>query len=123
VAFRRRYFTGRPALQRSLEAFVQSYNHERPIRAIGSVAAPQPRFFGAPLGHDTCLHHSGSGQSSGAAVLNGCAMVAPRSQAIQTWRSSPPPSNSSQQRCSWLAAYVGTVLVRMVYNLVVAHMF
>jgi hypothetical protein len=69
------------------------------------------------------LHHSGSGQSSGAAVLNGCAMVAPQSQAIQTWRSSPPPSNSPQRRCSWLAAYVGTVLVRMVYNLVVAHMF
>ncbi len=30
VAFRRRYFTSRTALQRSLEAFMQSYNHERP---------------------------------------------------------------------------------------------
>src|SRR5216683_1176205 len=30
VAFRRRYFTNRTALQRSLEAFMQSYNHERP---------------------------------------------------------------------------------------------
>ena len=30
VAFRRRYFTSRTALQRSLETFMQSYNHERP---------------------------------------------------------------------------------------------
>jgi transposase InsO family protein len=30
VAFRRRYFTRRTALQRSLEAFMQSYNHARP---------------------------------------------------------------------------------------------
>lgn len=30
VAFRRHYFTNRTALQRSLEAFMQSYNHERP---------------------------------------------------------------------------------------------
>jgi transposase InsO family protein len=30
VAFRRRYFTSRTALQRSLEAFMHSYSHERP---------------------------------------------------------------------------------------------
>lgn len=30
VAFRRRYFTSRTALQRSLDVFMQSYNHERP---------------------------------------------------------------------------------------------
>src|SRR4029453_5196186 len=30
VAFRRRYFTTRATLQHSLEAFMQSYNHERP---------------------------------------------------------------------------------------------
>jgi transposase InsO family protein len=30
VAFRRRYFTSRAALQRSLDAFMRFYNHERP---------------------------------------------------------------------------------------------
>src|SRR5215467_15813880 len=30
VAFRRRYFTSRTALQRSLDAFLHFYNHERP---------------------------------------------------------------------------------------------
>jgi transposase InsO family protein len=30
VAFRRRYFTSRSAVQRSLDAFLHFYNHERP---------------------------------------------------------------------------------------------
>src|SRR6266850_1893954 len=48
VAFRRRYFTSRTALQRSLEAFMQSYNHERPhqgYRVRGRT--PAALFWGA----------------------------------------------------------------------------
>jgi len=30
IAFRRRYFTGRRALQQSLDAYMRSYNHDRP---------------------------------------------------------------------------------------------
>jgi len=51
VAFRRRYFTSRPALQRSLEAFMQSYNHERPhqgYRVRGRT--PATLFWGAARG-------------------------------------------------------------------------
>jgi len=57
VAFRRRYFTSRTTLQRSLGVFMQSYNHERPHQGIASVAAPQPRSSGAPLGHDFLPHY------------------------------------------------------------------
>ena len=48
VAFRRRYFTSRAALQRSLEAFMHSYNHERPhqgYRVRGRT--PAALFWGA----------------------------------------------------------------------------
>ena len=48
VAFRRRYFTSRTALQRSLAAFMQSYNHERPhqgYRVRGRT--PAALFWGA----------------------------------------------------------------------------
>jgi transposase InsO family protein len=48
VAFRRRYFTSRPALQRSLEAFMCFYNHERPhqgYRVRGRT--PATLFWGA----------------------------------------------------------------------------
>jgi len=51
VAFRRRYFTSRTALQRSLEAFMQSYNHERPhqgYRVRGRT--PATLFWGAARG-------------------------------------------------------------------------
>jgi transposase InsO family protein len=61
VAFRRRYFISRTALQRSLDAFMQSYNYEQPTKAIASGAAPQPRFSGAPLEPDL-MPHSGIGQ-------------------------------------------------------------
>jgi transposase InsO family protein len=49
VAFRRRYFTSRTALQRSLDGFMQSYNHERPhqrYRVRGRT--PAALFWGAP---------------------------------------------------------------------------
>jgi transposase InsO family protein len=48
VAFRRRYFTTRAALQRSLDAFMHSYNHERPhqgYRVRGRT--PAALFWGA----------------------------------------------------------------------------
>jgi hypothetical protein len=51
VAFRRRYFTSRTALQRSLGAFMQSYNHERPhqgYRVRGRT--PATLFWGAARG-------------------------------------------------------------------------
>ena len=51
VAFRRRYFTSRTALQRSLEGFMQSYNHERPhqgYRLRGRT--PAALFWGAARG-------------------------------------------------------------------------
>ena len=51
VAFRRRYFTSRTALQRSLEAFMHSYNHERPhqgYRVRGRT--PAALFWGAARG-------------------------------------------------------------------------
>jgi transposase InsO family protein len=48
VAFRRRYFTSRTALQRSLDAFLRFYNHERPhhgYRLRGQT--PAALFWGA----------------------------------------------------------------------------
>ena len=51
LAFRRRYFTSRTALQRSLEGFMQSYNHERPhqgYRVRGRT--PAALFWGAARG-------------------------------------------------------------------------
>jgi transposase InsO family protein len=48
VAFRRRYFTSRTALQRSLDAFLRFYNHERPhhgYRLRGQT--PATLFWGA----------------------------------------------------------------------------
>jgi len=48
VAFRRRYFTSRTSLQRSLDGFMQSYNHERPhqgYRVRGRT--PAALFWGA----------------------------------------------------------------------------
>jgi transposase InsO family protein len=50
VAFRRRYFISRTALQRSLDAFMQSYNYERPhqgYRLRGRT--PAALFWGAAL--------------------------------------------------------------------------
>ena len=47
-AFRRRYFTSRAALQRSLDAFLHFYNHERPhqgYRVRGRT--PAALFWGA----------------------------------------------------------------------------
>jgi hypothetical protein len=48
VAFRRRYFTSRTALQRSLDTFLRFYNHERPhhgYRLRGQT--PAALFWGA----------------------------------------------------------------------------
>ena len=41
IAFRRQYFTRRGALQRSLDRFLQFYNHERTLEGIASAGAPR----------------------------------------------------------------------------------
>ena len=73
VAFRRRYFTGRRALQHSLDAYMRSYNHVRPHQGY---RPSWPHARGAVLGRrrgvivyrtlgwSRCLHHSESGHPS-----------------------------------------------------------
>lgn len=64
VAFRRRYFTSRPALQRSLEVFMQSYNHERPHARDALLGRRSAMTSDRTLGWSRYLHHSGSGHPS-----------------------------------------------------------
>src|SRR6267142_2367384 len=52
VAFRRRYFTNRTALQRSLEAFMQSYNHERPHQGYRLRGRTPAALFWGAAKHD-----------------------------------------------------------------------
>lgn len=59
VALRRRYFTSRAALQRSLDGFMQVYNHARPHQGYRLRGRPHPRSSGAPLGRDR-MSHSGT---------------------------------------------------------------
>jgi len=58
VAFRRRYFTSRIALQRSLDVFMHSYATSGRTKATGSAAAPRRRSSGAPPSYDP-MPHSG----------------------------------------------------------------
>ncbi|HWQ12357.1 MAG TPA: integrase core domain-containing protein, partial [Roseiflexaceae bacterium] len=63
VAFRRRYFTSRAALQRALDGFMRYYNTAR-IKAIASAAAHQPRCSGAWRRSELIHHHSGAAKVS-----------------------------------------------------------
>jgi hypothetical protein len=48
IAFRRQYFTGRRSLQRSLDRFLQFYNHERTHRGYRLRGrTPATVFYGA----------------------------------------------------------------------------
>ncbi len=58
MAFRRRSFTSRTALQHSLEAFMQSYNHERPHQGYRVRGRTPAALFWAPRGDDL-IPHSG----------------------------------------------------------------
>jgi hypothetical protein len=58
VAFRRRYFTSRTALQRSLRRSCSPTITSDPTKAIASGAEAQPRSSGAPLEPDL-MPHSG----------------------------------------------------------------
>ena len=64
VAFRRRYFTTRAALQRALDGFMRYYNTEPPIKAIVSAAARPPRWSGAWRLNEAIHHHSGTSNAS-----------------------------------------------------------
>ena len=88
MAFRRRYFTSRTALQHSLEAFMQSYNHERPhqgyrVRGRSPSRALLGRRAGMTsyrtLGCPRCLHHCESGQTEAELVDGPGRMVGARS--------------------------------------------